>query len=129
MHLPHDVSRTTSRSINFNQSKEDIKMAKQEVSAQQVQMAAAAGVTLLQVDDLPVPLKVAKSGALGVLEGMLQALASGEIVLAAPQPENITEKVGPVPPIAPVETPPQGDQPPANDAGANGDGGEPSAEG
>ena len=57
-------------------------MAKQEVSAVQVQMAAAAGVTLLQVDDLPVPLKVAKSGALGVLEGMLQALAQGEVVLA-----------------------------------------------
>jgi len=103
-------------------------MAKQEVSAQQIQMAAAAGVKLLQVDDLPVPLSVAKSGALGVLEGMLQALASGEIGLAAPQPENITGGA-PNPPIAPVETPPQGDQPPANDAGANGDGGEPSAEG
>jgi len=84
-------------------------MAKQEVSAVQVQMAAAAGVTLLQVDDLPVPLKVAKSGALGVLEGMLQALAQGEVVLAAPPPQNIGEGA-PKPPIAPVETPPQGDQ-------------------
>lgn len=84
-------------------------MAKQEVSAVQVQMAAAAGVTLLQVDDLPVPLKVAKSGALGILEGMLQALANGEVILAAPQPENIAGGA-PVPPMAPVETPPQGDQ-------------------
>lgn len=84
-------------------------MAKQEVSAVQVQMAAAAGVTLLQVEDLPVPLKVAKSGALGILEGMLQALAQGEVVLASPQPQNIGEGA-PVPPIAPVETPPQGDQ-------------------
>jgi hypothetical protein len=84
-------------------------MAKQEVTGVQVQMAAAAGVTLLQVDDLPVPLKVAKSGALGILEGMLQALAQGEVVLAPPPQENIGGG-GPKPPIAPVETPPQGDQ-------------------
>lgn len=86
-------------------------MAKQEVTAVQVQMAAAAGVTLLQVDDLPVPLKVAKSGALGVLEGMLQAIANGEVVLAQPQPENIGGGA-PNPPMAPVETPPQEDQEP-----------------
>ena len=80
-------------------------MAKQEISAVQIQMAAAAGVELLKVEDLPVPLKVAKSGALGILEGMLGALVSGEVVLANPEPaENITG--GPeVPPIAPVETP------------------------
>ena len=64
-------------------------MAKQEVTGVQVQMAAAAGVKLLQVDDLPVPLAVAKSGALGILEGMLQALASGEVVLAQPQPQAV----------------------------------------
>jgi hypothetical protein len=87
-------------------------MAKQEVTAVQVQMAAAAGVTLLQVDDLPVPLKVAKSGALGVLEGMLQALANGEVVLAQPQPQNIGGG-DPKPAMAPVETPPQGDQEPS----------------
>lgn len=99
-------------------------MAKQEVSAVQVQMAAAAGVTLLQVDDLPVPLKVAKSGALGILEGMLQALAQGEVVLAQPQPENIGGGA-PVPPIAPVENPdPSGG---ANDD-ANESGGEPNAD-
>jgi hypothetical protein len=52
-------------------------MAKQEISAVQIQMAAAAGVELLKVEDL----------------------------LANPEPaENITG--GPeVPPIAPVETP------------------------
>ncbi len=101
-------------------------MAKQEVTAVQVQMAAAAGVTLLQVDDLPVPLKVAKSGALGVLEGMLQALAQGEVVLAAPQQENIGGG-GPKPPMAPVETPPQGDQGQDGEA-ANETGSEPSAD-
>lgn len=84
-------------------------MAKQEVSAVQIQMAAAAGVKMLQQDDLMVPLSVSKSGALGVLEGLLQALASGEVVLAQPQPENIGAG-GPKPPMAPVETPPQGDQ-------------------
>lgn len=81
-------------------------MAKTEVSAVQVQMAAAAGVKLLQQDDLLVPLSVAKSGALSILEGMLTALANGEVVLANPEPaENITAGPG-VPPIAPVETPP-----------------------
>ena len=72
-------------------------MAKQEISAVQVQMAAAAGVKLLQVDDLPVPLAVAKSGALGLLDGMLQALANGEVVLANAPPA--------------VPTPGQGDPP------------------
>ena len=61
-------------------------MAKQEVTAIQVQMAAAAGVKLLQVDDLPVPMSIAKSGALSILEGILQALANGEVVLGPPQP-------------------------------------------
>jgi hypothetical protein len=91
-------------------------MAKQEVTAVQVQMAAAAGVTLLKVDDLPVPLKVAKSGALGVLEGMLQAIANGEVILAPPPQENIGGGA-PVPPIAPVETPPQGGQEPSGEEG------------
>ena len=79
-------------------------MAKTEVSAQQVQMAAAAGVQLLQNDDLPVPLGVSKSGALGILEGMLTAIANGEVVLAQPQPENNLGNA-PAAPIAPVETP------------------------
>ncbi len=84
-------------------------MAKQEVTAAQIQMAAAAGVKLLQVDDLPVPLSVAKSGALGVLDGMLQAIANGEVVLGPPPPQNIGGGA-PKSPMAPVETPPQGDQ-------------------
>ena len=77
-------------------------MAKTEVSAQQVQMAAAAGVELLANKDLPVPLGVAKSGALGILEGMLTAIANGEVVLAQPQPENNLGNAGAAP-IAPVE--------------------------
>ena len=80
-------------------------MAKQEVTAQQVQIAAAAGVELLQVEDLPVPLGVAKSGALGVLEGMLTALANGEVILANPNPPEIMGAGAGEPPIAPVETP------------------------
>jgi hypothetical protein len=112
---------------DYHVAKEKIRMAKQEVSAVQVQMAAAAGVTLLQVDDLPVPLKVAKSGALGILEGMLQAVASGELVLGPPQPENIAGGA-PVPPIAPVETPPQGDQGQSGDEGKAANESEPNAE-
>ena len=86
-------------------------MAKQEVTAVQIQMAAAAGVKLLQVDDLPVPLVVAKTGALGVLEGMLQALANGEVVLAqapvaaAPPPGEPapTPDVDPPEGVTPIE--------------------------
>ena len=63
-------------------------MAKQEVNAVQIQMAAAAGAKLLQQDDLPVPMSIAKSGALSVLEGMLTALANGEVVLAQAPPPN-----------------------------------------
>ncbi len=76
-------------------------MAKQEVNAVQIQMAAAAGCRLLEIKDLPVPLEVAKSGALGVLEGMLQALANGEVVLTnAPDP-NATVEVPAKPPLTP----------------------------
>ena len=84
-------------------------MAKQDVSPVQVQMAAAAGVKLLQIAELPVPMSIAKTGALSILEGMLQALASGELVLGPPQPQNIAGGAAKSP-IAPVETPPQGDQ-------------------
>lgn len=56
-------------------------MSMQEVSPVQIQMACAAGTKLLQVDDLPVPLELAKSGALGVLEGLLSAIARGELVV------------------------------------------------
>lgn len=81
-------------------------MAKQEVSAVQVQMAASAGVKLLQVDDLPVPMSIAKSGALSILEGLLNALANGEVVLAPPPPQNpqVAEAVAAAvkPPAPPV---------------------------
>ena len=91
-------------------------MAKQEVTAIQVQMAAAAGVKLLQVDDLPVPMSIAKSGALSILEGMLGALANGEVVLGpapppavAPGSPEVAAAVADAvkPPVAPpVATPP-----------------------
>ena len=98
-------------------------MAKTEVSGQQVQMAAAAGVELLANKDLPVPLGVAKSGALGILEGMLTAIANGEVILAAPQPENNLGNA-PAAPIAPVETPNAGAN---DDASANVPSAEPEA--
>jgi len=99
-------------------------MAKTEVSAQQVQMAAAAGVELLANKDLPVPLSVAKTGALGILEGMLTAIANGEVVLAQPQPENNLGNA-PVNPIAPVEIPPEANAGENDDGSASAD---PSAE-
>ncbi len=61
-------------------------MANMNVTPAQVQMAASAGVQLLQVDDLAVPLVIAKNGALQVLEGLLGAIARGELVVS-PNPE------------------------------------------
>lgn len=81
-------------------------MAKQEVTPVQIQMAAAAGVKLLQVDDLPVPLVVAKTGALGILEGMLQALANGEVVLSQPPAATAPPPGDPAP--TPTEDTPEG---------------------
>lgn len=63
-------------------------MAQHEVSPVQIQMAAAAGQRLLQEKDLPVPLEIAKSGALGMLEGVLGAIARGELIVQAPEPEE-----------------------------------------
>ena len=103
-------------------------MAKQEITPVQVQMAAAAGVKLLQQDDLMVPLSVAKSGALSILEGMLNALANGEVVLTNPPPPENIPQGAPGKPMAPVETPPQEDPPPANDAEGSGNGAEATAE-
>ena len=77
-------------------------MAKQEVTGVQIQMAASAGVKLLQQDDLMVPLSVSKSGALSILESMLQALASGEVVLAQPAEQGVQLPAagGPTPEVA-----------------------------
>lgn len=58
----------------------------QQVTPVQIQMAASAGVELLAIKDLPVPMSVAKSGALAVLDGLLQAIARGEL-LVGPNPE------------------------------------------
>lgn len=88
-------------------------MAKTEVTAVQVQMAAAAGVKLMQVDDLPVPMSVAKSGALGILEGILQALANGEVILAPPQEQKAAVPATP-------DAPPKKDTKPPKKAGGNG---------
>lgn len=95
-------------------------MAKQEITAVQVQMAAAAGAKLLQQDDLQVPLAVAKSGALGILEGMLTALANGEVVLAQPaQTPALPEGLGTG---APADPPPEGDpEPPKKGGNSNKD--------
>lgn len=65
-------------------------MAQQEITGVQVQMAASAGVQLLAIKDLPVPMEIAKTGALALLEGLLGALARGEVVITqAPKPEEV----------------------------------------
>jgi len=59
-------------------------MANMNVTPAQIQMAAAAGVQLLQVDDLKVPLIISKGGALSILEGFLGSIARGELILTEP---------------------------------------------
>ncbi len=72
-------------------------MPNMNVSPAQLQMAASVGVQLLAIDDLQVPLSLSKSGLLGVLEGMLGAIARGELILTEPpKPEE--------------EKPPEGEQ-------------------
>lgn len=91
-------------------------MAKQEITAVQVQMAASAGVKLLQIEDLPVPLAVAKSGALGILESMLNALATGEVILAHAPPAVAIPTPGEGAPT-PDEDPPEGATPKGGNSG------------
>lgn len=59
-------------------------MANMNVTPAQIQMAAAAGVQLLEIKDLPVPMVIAKSGALSILEGFLGSIARGELILTEP---------------------------------------------
>lgn len=66
-------------------------MQKVNVSPEQVRTAAAAGLTLLADQDLKVPVQVALTGQLGILQSMLSALANGEVVLANPQPAEVKE--------------------------------------
>ena len=91
-------------------------MAKQEVSAVQIQMAAAAGVALLENKELPVPLHIAKSGALGILEGILQGISQGELVLGPPPPPNAAVAEGVKAALTPVPKEPAAD----NDEGSEG---------
>ena len=72
-------------------------MANMNVTPQQVQMAASAGAQLLKIDDLPVPMVLAKSGALSVLEGLLGAIARGELIVS-PNPELAENQPPPDPP-------------------------------
>ena len=63
----------------------------QQLTPQQIVVAAAAGTRLLQEKDLPVPMEIAKGGSLGVLEQILGAIANGQlVVMQAPeqQPEG-----------------------------------------
>lgn len=78
-------------------------MAMQEISPVQIQMAAAAGNKLLGQDNLMVPLEIAKSGALSILEGLLGALARGELVVVAPENPEGTGEESPPPGLERIE--------------------------
>ena len=70
-----------------------------QISPDQVTMAAAAGLQILNDRDLKVPIQVAKNGSVGILESILIALNTGQVVLADPSQL--------------IPTPPDGDGEPA----------------
>ena len=70
-------------------------MPMMNATPQQVAASAAAGVELLSLKDLNVPLGLAIGGQLSMLHSMLSAVASGELIL--------------------VNAPPPGEQQPAGD--------------
>ncbi len=55
-----------------------------KLSPQQIQIAAQAGVQLIAEGRVNVPSDMAMNGTLGVLNGLLSALAQGSSVLASP---------------------------------------------
>lgn len=64
-------------------------MPQMNATPQQIANAAAAGVELLSLKTLDVPLGLAIGGQLSMLHSMLSAVASGELVMVnAPPPEQ-----------------------------------------
>ena len=64
-------------------------MPQMNATPQQIANAAAAGVELLSLKNLDVPLGLAIGGQLSMLHSMLSAVASGELVMVnAPPPEQ-----------------------------------------
>lgn len=63
-------------------------MQKQTFTPIQVQLAAAAGQRLLQEKNLPVPMEIAKGGALGALEHILTGIANGELIVQGAEKEG-----------------------------------------
>lgn len=60
------------------------------LTPQQVQMAASAGVELLDLKDLAVPMPLAM-GQLGILRTLLQAVVTGDLMFAPPAPKAVPE--------------------------------------
>lgn len=60
-------------------------MAEQtNVSPEQIQQAAATGLQLLAQPDLKVPMSMAMGDSLNILNGLLQSLANGSLVVGMP---------------------------------------------
>lgn len=73
-------------------------------SPQQIAAAAAAGVQLLSLKELNVPLGLAIGGQLSMLHSMLSAVASGELVMVnAPTPAQQPDGDGDPPGVARIE--------------------------
>lgn len=85
-------------------------MSEVNLTPEQIQKAAQAGVKLLSDDErVTVPPSMALSGDLQVLNAILVAIGNGQAVLSAPTPPEMPEGID-VPPA-----------PPANDGASEGD--------
>jgi len=68
-------------------------MPNMNASPQQIQIAAAAGVELLSNKDLLVPMSLALSGHLGVLQALLGSIANGDLlVIQVPPQDKVVEE-------------------------------------
>ncbi len=67
-------------------------MPNMNATPQQIRESAAAGAELLSNKDLPVPLGITLGGQLGILQALLTAIASGDLlVVHRPTPEEVEE--------------------------------------
>ncbi len=79
-------------------------MPMMNASSQQIAAAAAAGVQLLSLKDLNVPLGLAIGGQLSMLHSMLSAVAAGELVMVnAPTPAKQPDGEGDPPGLSRIE--------------------------
>lgn len=63
------------------------------VKAEQVRVAAASGVRLLDDKDMKVPMDIAINGSLGILRMLLVGVANGQLIFSSPPKADQTSSL------------------------------------